>query len=114
VTAVSTTERADTVTLPSAQLLALLDLMEAAADLRDREVRAAYEAGYLAGTRDPAGLRLTWEAAWQVAQDRLVLDLQDGEVPEPVQRLTDRRRAQLAEWVRTGRAEDYPYPGRAA
>lgn len=104
-----------TVTVPAEQLQALLALMTDAAELRAREVADAYRRGYEAGVLDPERLRRTWETALAVTQDRLVLALQhDVGGDETVNEAIARRRHQLEVWVRTGRAEDYPYPRRVA
>lgn len=101
-----------TVVIPVAQLQALLALLEDAAELRQREVADAYRRGRADGVLDQELLRVVSETARVVAEDRLCLDMQTD--PLPFRDLVADRRVQVARWVATGLAEDYPCPGRVA
>lgn len=92
-------------------LEAVAQLLAEAADLREREVLDAWRRGYLAGSLDPELLRVTWETAWEVAQDRLVAALVNyPDLGPPLAERIAARRAAVQAWVR-GETE---YPGWAA
>jgi hypothetical protein len=97
-----------TVPVPTDVLEALEQLLADAADLREREVADAWRRGYLAGSLDPGLLRITWQAAWEVVQDRLVAALINyPDLGPPIAERIAARRAAVDAWVR-GEAE---YPG---
>lgn len=92
------------VPVPLDKLRALLDAHHADDLLREREIREAYRRGYIDGATDPDTLRVTWQTAWAVAQDRLAAALQND--PDLGPGLSERiaaRRTAVEEWVRTGK-----------
>lgn len=108
-----TTDSSATVAVPVAVMTALLDLLEDAAELREREVVDAYRRGRLDGVLDRDLLAATWATAWEVAQDSLTIALQNPpELGGGLADLVAQRRAAVAKWV-AGTGE-YPPAGRTA